>query len=471
MQKFCACTFFLYLQTNSNLEMAQKHKQNIFYVLFKAYLKFFHDKVFYKKVYRLGSENVPEEGNPMIVVSNHQNCLNDPLGLIFSFTDRKPHILTRADVIEYNWFTNSFLRSVGLLPTFRMNFDGEESLSKNKGTFNESEDALIDGNTIIMFPEGMHQDKRWLGEFSTGFTKMAFESAQNDNFQTEVFIQPACNHYSNYFGVQNEMIIKFGTPVSIAPFYELYKTKPRTAQRQVIALVHEQIQNLMLDITDLENYEAIDFIRGVYGKHFAISNNLDANYFPNMLESDKMLFANLEKAKAENNESVANIYSKALEYKQDLKSQDIGDTEVMLDASIMQIVANIISLIVFLPIWIVSLWPNILIFNASNIFMKNIKDKMFEGTIRYTLSVMATIPITYILTFVLTFHFVNGWVAFFYICVLPALAIFAWNYWQFAKRTFRMLKYKKIASDKRKDLTQTRKDLFESLDNILGISK
>ena len=184
-------------------------------------------------------------------------------------------------------------------------------------------------NTIILFPEGLHQDKRWLGDFSSGFTKMAFETAEKSDFKTEVFIQPACNHYSNYFGIRNEMIIKFGTPISITPFYELYKTKPRTAQRQVIAAAHKQIEDLMLNITDLENYEAIDFIRNIYGRKYALAQGLNPKHFPNMLESDKNLFANLEKAKSENADKVLGIYRKALDYKNTLKELNITDNEVV----------------------------------------------------------------------------------------------------------------------------------------------
>lgn len=447
--------------------MAQKHKQNIIYQAFRVYLRFFHDKVFYKKVHRIGLENIPEEGAPLLLACNHQNCLNDPLGLIFTFRDRKPHILARADVIEHNKFTNRFLRRIGLLPAFRMDFDGEESLSKNQATFNESETTLIDGNTIIMFPEAMHQDKRWLGNFSSGYTKIAFEAAELDNFQTEVFILPACNHYSNYFGIQNEMILKFAKPISIAPFYELYKTKPRTAQRQVNALVHEQINNLMLNITDLDNYEAIDFIRNIYGHKYATQNGLNATHFPNMLTSDKLLFKALDEAKALFPDKVSTLYAKTLEYKQLLNLFKITDTEVGIKHPTIKSVSNIISMILLFPFWLVSLWPNVFIYNASAPFVKRLKDKMFEGTIRYSLSVMLTIPLFYTLTFVLAIIFGNLIFAIIYTALLPSLGIFAWNYWQFAKRTAKCIRYSRINNNNLAQLQKLKNEITNNIESIL----
>lgn len=450
--------------------MPKTHKQNIIYQLFRCYLRLIHDRLFYKRVHRIGLENMPAEGVPLIVTSNHQNCLNDPLGLIFCFRDRKPHILARADVIEYNYLTRKFLRSIGLLPTFRLNFDGEEALARNNSTFNESETSLIDGNTIIMFPEGVHQDKRWLGPFSSGYTKMAFEAAQMDNFQTEVFILPCCNHYSDYYGIQNELIIKIGKPVSIAPFYELYKTKPRTAQREVSALVFSQIESMMLDITDLDNYEAIDFLRGIYGRRFAAANNLNPNHFPDQLEADKMLVAQLDSLKAEKPDAVANIYGKALEYKHLLTNNRITDLEVARNASGAQTLANVLSLIILAPAWIVSLCPNLLIYILPNIFINRLKDKMFEGTIRYTVWVLLTIPLFYTLTFVLLLWLVNIWAAIIYTCMLPALGIFAWNYWQFLKRTCRIVRFSRIKADKRQEISNLRSEIISEMNEKLTIN-
>ncbi len=151
------------------------------YRTFWLYLRFFYNKIFYKRTYKVNGEVIPKNGTPLLIVSNHQNCLNDPLGLVFSFSDRKPYVITRADVFSVSPMADKFLRAIGLLPAFRLDYDGEGALGKNAATFQMSEKALIEGKTVIMYPEACHQDKHWLGTFSLGYTKMAFEAAEMGN--------------------------------------------------------------------------------------------------------------------------------------------------------------------------------------------------------------------------------------------------------------------------------------------------
>ena len=78
--------------------------------MFKVYLRFVHDKMYYKNTYSINQENIPADGTPTLVVSNHQYCLNDPLGVLFTFRDRKPNFITRADVFALHPIANKFLR-------------------------------------------------------------------------------------------------------------------------------------------------------------------------------------------------------------------------------------------------------------------------------------------------------------------------------------------------------------------------
>lgn len=450
-------------------------KPGCLYWGFKAYLRFFHDKIYYKKTYKVNSEAVPADGTPLLIVSNHQNCMNDPLGLVFSFQDRKPHVITRADVFLVSPIANKFLRSIGLLPAFRLDYEGEGALSKNAETFRQSEQALIDGKTVIMYPEAGHQDKRWLGTFSFGYTKMAFEAAELGNFEKDVVILPACNHYSHYFGMRNRVLVKFGTPISIQPYYELYKTKPRTVQREVNKLVREQISNLMLDIRDLDNYQAIDFIRTTYGTDYAKAKGIDPNDLPERLLVDKELVAKLDEGfKSEDTYlqgTVAAAYEIARLLRQGIDEHGITDEHLKQEVNPITLGFKLLLLLMLFPLWIFSWWPSMLVYwIPMSIFKAKMKDPMFEGTLLFGSAVLFTIPLFSLIT-LLVVGLTSGWLsALIYVALFPLIMLFCWKYAQCGKKALQSLKC--LLHPKSVDkLKRMRKDMHGLLNEALDILK
>ena len=455
------------IYTSMSKETKKIEQPGCLYHLFKAYVRFLHDKIYYKETYVVNPEAVPAEGTPCLIVSNHQNCMNDPLGLVTSFHDRKLHVITRADVFMVSPVADKFLRAIGLLPAFRLDYEGEGALGKNAETFRASEQALIDGKTLLMYPEAGHQDKRWLGTFSFGYTKMAFEAAELGNFEKEVFILPACNHYSHYFGMRNRMLVKFGTPISIQPYYELYKTKPRTAQREVNKLVREQISGLMLDIRDLDNYDAIDFIRTTYGIDYAKKQGVNPDDLPNRLLSDKDLVAKLAEAKETDEASMNVLYQDARDLKQGIEVLGITDRHLKTSVNPITLGFKLLLLLLLLPLWIFSWWPSMLVYwIPMSIFKAKMKDPMFEGTLLFGSAALFTLPLFSLITLLVT-GLNSGWVsALIYVAMFPLIMLFCWKYAMFGKKTLQTLKclVKPASVDK---LKRMRKSLHERLNRIV----
>ena len=438
------------------------------YRTFWLYLRFFYNKIFYKRTYKVKGEVIPKNGTPLLIVSNHQNCLNDPLGLVFSFSDRKPYVITRADVFSISPMGDNFLRAIGLLPAFRLDYDGEVALGKNAATFQVSEKALIEGKTVIMYPEACHQDKHWLGTFSLGYTKMAFEAAEMGNFEKDILILPACNHYSHYFGIQNQMLVKFGTPISIQPYYELYKTKPRTAQREVNKLVRNQISDLMLDIRDLDNYDAINFLRTTYGEDYARKQGVNPNNLPERLLTDKDLVTKLHEVRKLDEKGIDEFYQNARTLKQGIEELGITNNHLKRDVNPMALGFKLMLLLILLPLWIFSWWPSMPVYwIPMSIFKAKMKDPMFEGTLLYATTVLFTLPL-FCLVSLLVVGCTIGWLsAIAYVALFPLLMLFCWKYAMCAKRTFQSLQclLKPSSAD---CLKRMRKSLHEKLNSVLN---
>ena len=452
------------------MEKALKPRDhNLILKAFRYYLQFVNSGLYFRKEHVVGLENVPVNGTPCVVVSNHQNCLNDPLSVCLNMTDRRMNFIARANVFN-NPIAGKFLRKIGMLPAYRMSHEGLAAVAKNRSMFDAAGNALCDGETLMLFPEADHQNKRWLGSFKIGYLKIAFEAAEKFNFERDVMILPSANHYSNYFHARTDMVIRFGKPISLMPYYEKYKEEPRATMWEINEVVRDAVKELMLNIEDLEHYDQIDFLRETgYGRKYAMEHGFNFNYLPSRLLSDQKLVSALQEATKEHPEEMEKVYEDTAELKQGLKKLRIRDWLFIRNPKLPMALLRGFWLLVLLPLFVASIIPTGLLFLIPKIFLKAwIKDKMFSSSFHVGASVFVSVPICLIVPFVLLAVFANIWWALGYLAAFPFMFVLAWNYmrlfWRFVGTCIFIKRKNRPVIEK---LRALRTSIYERLDNML----
>ena len=431
-----------------------KEKISLPYKLVKAYFRLMINGFYYRRYYSLDVENIPADGTPVVMVANHQNCLNDALGVLLAVNDRKMRFIARADAFTIHPLFRKFILWVGLRPAFRMMHQGEEQLGRNQETFHLSEKDILAGHTLLLYPEAGHQTRHWLGFYSHGYLRMAFEAAAQENFQKEIFILPSCNHYSKYQGLRNDMLVRFGKPLSLKPYYELYQTRPRTAWRQVNELVRARIRELMLDIQDLSHYDEIDFLRrGAFGMDFARSLGKDPDRLPEKLEADKELVARIDASEMP--------FEDIRALREDIQSLGLEDRQFEKKPGLAAVIGEALLLLLTLPLAIFAIWPAVPCWVIPQHFSHKMEDNMFEGTFLLPIDVLLIIPLGFLATVLIEWHWLGAW-SLVHGFALPLLCIFEWYWTRLALRLRADFRYLK-AGKRAQDLKERRAALFMNL--------
>ncbi len=436
--------------------------------MFRRYLSFVNNTIYFRHIYTPNRERMPEDGTPVVLVSNHQNCLIDPLALVFILSDRKPRFLARASVFQ-NPILNKVIRGLGALPTYRAKFDGVKGVAKNKGTLEEVAKSLSHGETVVLYPEGQHQNKRWLGAFSQAYLKMAFGAAEDADFQKEVYVMPTANHYSHYRLPREDMMILFGEPIALSPYYEEYKSDPRGVMSKVNDIVRGQIESLMLNIEDLDHYEAIDFLReGTFGKEFAAKHSLRADYLPEKLESDKLLVRSLATAIEQDGEKMDRLYKETSEVAREIKKMGIREWFFESERSLGGLAVGMLLMLLMLPLFGASIGATWLVFVlpllVNHLF---VKDRQFRGSINLAVTLLVTFPLVGIVPAIVMLCKGMWLSGVGYLVAFPLMIIFASNYMRWAKK---MLGYARfVLGDKKRleKLAIRRQRLYDELREVV----
>jgi len=214
----------------------------ILYPILKLYIRL-SLRFYFKKYQIAGRENIPK--GPVLFVSNHQNAFLDAL-LITCSSDHNPYFLARASIFKQNWAIR-LLNAIRIIPIYRIR-DGFSSVKKNDQVFDKCNQILSGGESILIFPEGNHENRFVLRPLQKGAARIALEAENRNRFTLDLKIVPVGVQYEEYDKVGNSVLVSFGQPISIAAYKGLYHENSTLAMQKITRKIEEAIHPLMINI-------------------------------------------------------------------------------------------------------------------------------------------------------------------------------------------------------------------------------
>ncbi|MBR3031328.1 MAG: 1-acyl-sn-glycerol-3-phosphate acyltransferase [Bacteroidales bacterium] len=393
---------------SKELDFSDINKKDFLYKLAHAYLHFVHNYVYYNQFRITGREKLPK-GEGYLVISNHQNSLNDALGILFSTGKKYPVFIARADLFKKPAIAK-FMKWVGIMPAYRVR-DGIDELGKNEAIFREAARVITEGDPIVLFPEALHQDGRYLGVFKKGFARIAFETVEQTDFKMKLKIVPMANNYSDYFRFQSKLNIIIGEPFEFDDLYEIYKTHPERARYLLAQRAHDAVEKLMVNLDDIPNYPALETLCTIYRKNYIKNNKIrPANSIRSETIADQAMANRLRDCRNNNPVQYEGLIVKAREYGDLLKELKLRDwIFTKRRRPFIGIILRTILWVLFIPVWLVCALLNFIPFFSGFIFTRKVKDKLLHPSFHFVVGTLIAGPLWYLIVSVVLAIVTHTW--------------------------------------------------------------
>ena len=396
------------------------------YALLRSFVRFCHNKIFYRKVCVTGKENIPKD-TPLFFAPNHQNALMDAL-IILCNIKQQAVFIARADIFK-NSLIARILISFKILPAYRIR-DGKENLKKNEEIFDISVKILENKNILALFPETTHTDLRHLRELKKGVQRIVFQAEEKNDFKLGIKIIPIGIYYSNYWNFRSDIQINFGKPIDLEDYNEIYKTNPQKAMLTLRDKIYEDLKPLIINIDNLDYYQLYEFLRAFYYtrmlRKLGLSKNLEHKF-----KADQKIIELLDKTYQNNPESILHLDTLVKEYQNLLKECNLRTWVIEKNEPFVNIAIKSLLLAISFPIFLYGFINNFIPYYLPKPLITKLKDRQFTSSITFVIGLLS-FPIIYLIEFCLIWIFTDTWwIKIIYLISLPISGLLAFSFHRF----------------------------------------
>ena len=434
------------------------------YKILKLLIKPVH-RLFYKKIIVEGKENIPDGG--VIFTPNHQNALMDAMAIITT-SGRNPYFLARADM-----FTKAFyrvvLRLLRVIPVYRKS-DGTQSLDRNKEVFSRASRLLTRNKSLAIFPEAGHNDKNRLQALRKGFVRVGFQAEEYANFETSIAIVPVGVFYTDFTRFNEELHVRYGKPVYLQHYKELYQKNPQKAYNVVKSTVAKRIIPMMINIKNQQYYYTFERIVTIYNERLLPSLGIGKKTRQNLFRARQKVVYLLNLVLEKTPDVFENIRLKVDDYYNDMERLGYDDRSIREALNHKKnLPLNTLLLILTAPVYAYGFIHNILPYIIPRAIAKKGGDIHFISTYKFAYGVVF-FTIFYTAEILGMSGLIDGWWLVVYGLSLPVTGLIAYhwnNIRQKLLRQYRLQKAQKNQSGELYELLAKRQQVVEALDKAV----
>ncbi|MDR2887448.1 MAG: 1-acyl-sn-glycerol-3-phosphate acyltransferase [Bacteroidales bacterium] len=387
------------------------------YAMLKAFVAFWHNKIFYRKIIVKGTENINPQHH-VIFAPNHQNTLMDALAVLFTVKGQ-PVFLARADIFRKKTMA-AILYFLKILPVYRIR-DGYANLKGNDEIFLKTVDVIKNRNRLVILPEGNHEGYRRLRQLKKGICRVAFQADEAENNRLNIKIIPVGIEYSDYRKFRQVLTVVYGKPIEVSEYHELYRISPDRALIELRNRLADEMKKQMVHIEPEADYEALDELRNIVNGKYCSSTE-DIKLF-----RDINLLDRLNKLKDRDSGTYENICRLSLGIKAKAAQLAIDYRALERKHSLVPLLAGCVIFIAGLPLF---LFGNIInaVFAGIPVWQaRKIKDPQFVSSFRFVISAALALLLQLPVLIASLLLFPRWWEGLLFFVSLPVAGLAAWN--------------------------------------------
>ncbi len=393
-------------------------------------------RIFFRKIEITNLEALPKKG-PMIVAANHPSTFMDA-SVVGCFLAQKPRFLVKASLFN-TAFSKWLLTNMRAIPVQRAQ-DSPDGKTDTSFLFSKCYDRLADGDTILIFPEGVSMHGRQLHKIKTGAARIALGAEAANDFNLGVKIVTIGLNYSNPRLFRSDLYLTIKEPIEVQDWKELYLKDEREASDSLTEKIKDQLHEQIIITQDAAEDNLLEQIEDVYKGRLLEKFDWDPKDAEANFQASKGLEQALRYFKETDADRVADLKNKLENYFHNLDQLRLHDDlfeNTQERSSFMQAgLKQLGYLLLGFPVWFYGLINNYLPYTLPSRLAYVISKE--EGYIAPIMMFIGTLtfPLFYGLQIWAVQEYIGiSWLTILYALTLPIAGFFTLAYWRNVQNT------------------------------------